>query len=104
MHIRLSQIKLNDSNDRVEMFMEKPKVNAAWINGGFFVCEPKIFDYIDKGDNTTWERTPLENLSKEGELYAYKHSGFWKPMDMLRDKIQLEELWNQNKASWKKWI
>ena len=101
---RFGAMELNDSNDRVEMFMEKPKVNAAWINGGFFVCEPKIFDYIDKGDNTTWERTPLENLSKEGELYAYKHSGFWKPMDMLRDKIQLEELWNQNKASWKKWI
>jgi len=89
--------------DSVNNFMEKPKGDGSWINGGFFVCEPKIFDYLTEGDQTVWERKPLEDMAKDGELYAYKHYGFWKPMDMLRDKLQLEELWTKDNAPWKLW-
>lgn len=89
--------------DTVNNFMEKPKGDGSWINGGFFVCEPKIFDYLTEGDQTVWERKPLEDMAKDGELYAYKHYGFWKPMDMLRDKMQLEELWSKGNAPWKLW-
>lgn len=87
---------------KVNKFVEKPLGDGAWINGGFFVCEPQIFDYIDN-DETIWEREPLENMTKEGKVYAYKHYGFWKPMDMLRDKIELEKLWNEGNAPWKIW-
>ncbi|MBU3928503.1 MAG: glucose-1-phosphate cytidylyltransferase [Bacteroidetes bacterium] len=90
-------------NDAVHNFMEKPRGDGSWINGGFFVCEPKIFDYITEGDQSIWERKPLEDLAKDGELFAYKHYGFWKPMDMLRDKMQLEELWSKGNAPWKLW-
>lgn len=100
---RFGAMELEQETDKVNLFIEKPKGDGAWINGGFFVCEPRIFDYIDNGDQTIWERTPLESIAKNGGLYAYKHYGFWKPMDMLRDKIQLEELWNNNKAPWKNW-
>ena len=86
----------------VTSFMEKPKGDGNWINGGYFVCEPGIFDYI-QGDETLWERDPLENLSANGQLLAYKHTGFWKPMDTLRDKIELENEWQTGKAPWKKW-
>ena len=89
---RFGAMEFDEHSNQVNHFMEKPKGDGAWINGGFFVCEPKIFDYIDQGDQTTWERTPLEKLAAEGELFAYRHDGFWKPMDTLRDKIQLEEL------------
>lgn len=90
-------------HDQVNHFMEKPKGDGAWINGGFFVCQPKVFKFIDQGDATVWERSPLEKMAADGELYAYKHYGFWKPMDMLRDKMQLEELWNKGIAPWKSW-
>jgi len=90
-------------NDAVENFIEKPKGDGSWINGGFFVCEPQIFDYIIDGDLSIWERKPLENMAIDGELFAYKHHGFWKPMDMLRDKMQLDELWLNGKAPWKLW-
>jgi glucose-1-phosphate cytidylyltransferase len=89
--------------DRVNHFMEKPKGDGSWINGGFFVCEPKIFDYLTEGDQTVWEQKPLQDMAKDGELFAYKHYGFWKPMDMLRDKLQLEELWTKENAPWKIW-
>jgi len=89
--------------DSVNSFMEKPKGDGSWINGGFFVCEPMIFNYLTEGDQTVWERKPLEDMAKDGELFAYKHYGFWKPMDMLRDKIQLEELWIKENAPWKIW-
>jgi glucose-1-phosphate cytidylyltransferase len=91
-----------DENDRVISFKEKPKGDNAWINGGFFVLESKIFDYIE-GDRTVWEREPLEYLAKEGELAAYRHTGFWQPMDTLRDKNQLDELWGSGKPPWKTW-
>lgn len=90
------------SNNQVESFFEKPKGDGSWINGGFFVCEPKIFEYI-KGDETIWEREPLENLAKDGQLTAYKHSGFWKPMDTLKDKQDLNEFWETKRAEWKIW-
>lgn len=89
--------------DLIKKFAEKPKGDGAWINGGFFVCEPKIFDYIKEGDSTILERSPLEALAKNNELVAYKHEGFWKPMDTLRDKVQLEQLWADKKAPWKVW-
>lgn len=101
---RFGAINLDEQNDKVNYFMEKPRGESAWINGGFFVCEPKIFNYINNGDQTTWEQSPLEALAKDGELFAYRHLGFWKPMDTLRDKLQLEELWNKNEAPWKTWI
>lgn len=100
---RFGALEIND-DALVCKFMEKPKGDGGWINGGFFVCEPKVFDYIDKGDETIWERSPLESLSQDGELYAFKHYGFWKPMDILRDKIQLENMWNKGIAPWKNWI
>jgi glucose-1-phosphate cytidylyltransferase len=86
----------------VHSFMEKPKGDGSWINGGFFVCEPKVFDYIE-GDSTIFEREPMENIAKDGEMVAFKHEGFWKPMDTLRDKQELEEDWTKNKAKWKIW-
>lgn len=92
-----------DPNSGVSDFREKPKGDGNWINGGFFVCEPNALDYIIHGDSTAWENSPLENLAKEGELFAYKHSGFWQPMDTMRDKIYLNNLWDKGDAKWKVW-
>jgi glucose-1-phosphate cytidylyltransferase len=89
--------------DLVTRFVEKPRGDGSWVNGGFFVCEPKIFDYIKDGDSTIFELKPLENLAQDGELVAYKHESFWKPMDTLRDKVQLETLWSEGRAPWKIW-
>lgn len=83
-------------------FEEKPQGDGGWINGGFFVLEPKVFSFIN-GDTTVWEREPLERIAKAGQLSAYKHTGFWLPMDTLRDKVKLEELWELRKAPWKVW-
>ncbi|MGL2995227.1 glucose-1-phosphate cytidylyltransferase [Flavobacterium sp. TSSA_36] len=89
-------------NDQVNSFLEKPKGDGAWINGGFFVCQPEVFDYID-GDDTIFEKKPMEQLAKDGQMIGYRHHGFWKPMDTLRDKVELEESWALNKAAWKTW-
>lgn len=94
---------LNLDGDLVSKFIEKPKGDGGWINGGFFVCQPSIFNYISEGDSTTFERTPMEMLASESQMAAFKHSGFWKPMDTLRDKMQLEALWESGKAPWKVW-
>ena len=91
-----------DNSQNVLSFQEKPKGDGSWINGGFFVLEPEIFDYI-KDDNSIWEKEPLENLAKDNQLIANKHHGFWRPMDTLRDKKQLDEMWKNNKALWKLW-
>lgn len=90
-------------DSKIESFQEKPKGDGTWINGGFFVCEPKVFDYLNEGDATVFEKEPLENLASDGELYSYKHFGFWKPMDTLRDNKVLNQLWDSNKALWKTW-
>lgn len=87
---------------RVLSFQEKPKGDGAMINGGFFVLSPKVLGYLD-GDATIWEQQPLQRLAADGELMAYEHQGFWQPMDTLRDKIYLEELWASDKAPWKSW-
>lgn len=92
-----------EDNGLVNNFLEKPKGEGSWINGGFFVLEPGIFDYIKQGDATIWEKEPLENLTKDRQLVAYKHYGFWDCMDTLRDKIRLENLWQSEKAPWKVW-
>ena len=93
---------LDLAGHRVKSFREKPQGDGAKINGGFFVLSKKVFDYISS-DTTVWEREPLERLAIEGDLAAYQHEGFWKPMDTLRDKIHLEELWQSGKAPWKVW-
>jgi glucose-1-phosphate cytidylyltransferase len=90
-------------NQQIGSFQEKPKGDGTWINAGFFVCEPKVFDYIEEGDETIFERTPLENLAKDGELFSYKHYGFWRPMDTLRDNKILNDLWDKGQAKWKLW-
>lgn len=86
----------------VNGFQEKPQGDGGWINGGFFVLSPKVIDYIE-GDLTVWEKEPMENIAKDGELSVYFHNGFWQPMDTLRDKKHLEELWVTGKAPWKIW-
>ncbi len=91
-----------DENSEVKSFEEKPKGDGAMINGGFFVLSPKVLDLIND-DKTIWERSPLEQLAQRGELMAYQHTGFWQPMDTLRDKTLLEELWSSNQAPWKAW-
>jgi glucose-1-phosphate cytidylyltransferase len=93
---------LRFEGDRVTGFQEKPVGDGGWINGGFFVCSPKVGDYID-GDLTVWEREPLERLAAEGQLGVHFHHGFWQPMDTLRDRRHLEELWAAGKAPWKIW-
>ncbi|MEO8330910.1 MAG: glucose-1-phosphate cytidylyltransferase [Gallionella sp.] len=93
---------LNLDGDRVASFEEKPHGDGAWINGGFFVLSPKVIDLIE-GDATIWERGPMEKLARDGQFVAYLHSGFWQPMDTLRDKVHLEELWQSGKAPWKVW-
>ena len=93
---------LEMDGDRISSFMEKPKGDGGWINGGFFVCDPKVFEYLD-GDSTIFEREPLERMAEDKELFAFKHTGFWKPMDTLRDKNQLEEMLANNTAKWKTW-
>ena len=88
--------------DQVTGFQEKPQGDGGWINGGFFVLEPGVFDMVSS-DSTTWEAEPLQRLAAEGQLQAYRHHGFWQPMDTLRDRVHLEELWASGKAPWKRW-
>ena len=90
-----------DNDNKVLDFTEKPKGDGAWINAGYFVLEPEIFNYINKGDETVWEREPLRGLARDRKLAAYKHKGFWRPMDVLRDRTELNNLWNSGKAPWK---
>ena len=93
---------LDIQNRQVMSFKEKPKGDGAMINGGFFVLSPKVLDYISN-DSTVWEQEPLITLAKDGELMSYEHHGFWQPMDTLRDKVHLEELWESGNAPWKLW-
>lgn len=97
---RFGALDIQGSN--VERFLEKPKGDGGMINGGFFVLSPRVLEYLD-GDSTVWEQQPLQRLALEGELMAFEHHGFWQPMDTLRDKLYLEELWTSGKAPWKQW-
>ena len=90
------------TEEKISAFQEKPPGDGSWINGGFFVLEPSVFDHI-AGDDTAWEREPLERLARAGQLSAFKHSGFWQPMDTLRDKTYLESLWAAGDAPWRVW-
>ena len=94
---------LDIEDGAVKNFKEKPRGDGGMINGGFFVLSPKVIDYLNENDNTIWEQGPLKQLSKEGQLMAWTHDGFWQPMDTLRDKQLLEEYWINNTAPWKKW-
>lgn len=98
---RFGAMQLDGAN-QVTTFQEKPEQDYSWVNGGFFVLEPRVFDFI-QGDMTVFEKEPLAGLAAAGELMAYKHAGFWQPMDTLRDKNRLEELWQSGQAPWKVW-
>ncbi len=93
---------LNMQDHKIVNFQEKPAGDGGWISGGFFVLSPRVLDYIG-GDQTIWERDPMEKLAHEGQLSAFMHEGFWQPMDTMRDRVLLEELWNSGKAPWKTW-
>lgn len=99
---RFGALKINDENQVIE-FKEKPEGDGSWINAGYFVCEPQIFNYIKNGDMTIFEKEPLQELAKNGEIFTYKHDNFWKPMDTLNDKNMLNRLWDENKAPWRVW-
>ena len=99
---RFGAFSLADGETRVPRFAEKPKGDGAWVNGGFFVLEPAALDHV-RDDNTVWEREPMEHLAHDGRLSAFRHAGFWQPMDTLRDKMYLEDLWAKGNAPWKVW-
>jgi glucose-1-phosphate cytidylyltransferase len=99
---RFGAFSLGSDQNKILHFREKPQGDGAWVNGGFFVVEPRAIDYIEN-DATVWEREPLEQLARDGQLAAYRHSGFWQPMDTLRDKMFLEELWRSPQPPWKVW-
>lgn len=101
---RFGAFTLEAHQARIQSFKEKPKggLDGAWVNGGFFVLEPEVFDYIE-GDATVWEQEPMQRLAQDGELSAYRHTGFWHPMDTLKDKNDLENLWQTRQAPWKVW-
>lgn len=99
---RFGSFSLGHNDSRIHAFREKPREDGSWINGGYFVLEPKVVDFI-KSDSTVWEREPMEELARSGQLSAYRHDGFWHPMDTLRDKHVLEDLWSSGKAPWKVW-
>lgn len=100
---RFGAFKLGKGEHVIDSFNEKPKEEGAWINGGFFVLEPEVLDLIE-GDSTVWEREPLENLANSNELAAFRHYGFWHPMDTLRDKNNLENLWQSDSCPWRVWV
>ena len=99
---RFGALSLEAGENRVSHFREKPQGDGTWVNGGFFVLNPKAIDYIE-GDSTSWEAQPMERLAADGELVAFRHDGFWQPMDTLRDKRLLDDLWTAGKAPWKVW-
>jgi glucose-1-phosphate cytidylyltransferase len=99
---RFGAITLKSEQSKIISFSEKPKGDGAWINGGYFVLDPEVLNYIEN-DTTVWEQEPLKTLARDGELSAFKHAGFWQPMDTLRDKMYLEDLWNSNNPPWKVW-
>lgn len=99
---RFGAFRLQEGETTVDSFREKPRGDSAWINGGFFVLEPEAIDYVE-GDDTVWEREPMEGLARDGEMSAYRHEGFWHPMDTLHDKKELDKMWEGEGAPWKTW-
>jgi len=99
---RFGALNILDDNS-VHSFMEKPKGDGIWVNGGYFICEPNIFEFINDGDKTIWEQQPMEQIANKGQMSAYKHTGFWRPMDTLKDKNDLNDMWEKNDAPWKIW-
>jgi glucose-1-phosphate cytidylyltransferase len=99
---RFGALSLRHDGNRIEEFVEKPSGDGGWVNGGFFVLESEVLDYVE-GDETVWEREPLGGLARDGQLVAYRHSGYWQPMDTLRDRMVLEEHWASGEAPWKSW-
>lgn len=100
---KFGALEIDLGTNKVKSFMEKPDGDRNWINAGYFVCEPEVLSFIKGGDSTSFEGKPLEEIAKAGQMHAYKHRGFWKPMDTLRDNSELNEMWEQNKAPWKVW-
>jgi glucose-1-phosphate cytidylyltransferase len=100
---RFGALNIDSASHQVLQFKEKPKGDGSWINAGYFVCEPGVMNYIDTRDDVIFEQEPLINMARKGELYAYRHSGFWMPMDSLRDKTELNRLWKNGNAPWKVW-
>ena len=101
---RFGSVHINPQTNMGESFEVKPDGEGNWINAGFFVCEPSVFDYLpENADEVMFERSPLQNIAKDGQMHAYKHRGFWKPMDMLKDNMDLENMWKKGVAPWKKW-
>lgn len=99
---RFGTFNLNKGQTHINHFREKPQGDGAWISGGFFIVEPQALDYV-AGDSTVWEQEPLQNMAKDGLLAAYRHDGFWHPMDTLRDKMVLEQMWESGNPPWKVW-
>jgi glucose-1-phosphate cytidylyltransferase len=100
---RFGALDIDDSTNQVLSFQEKPKGDGSWINAGYFICQPEVLDYIGDGDDMVFEQSPLKTLAKDGQVYTYKHNGFWMPMDTVRDKNHLNELWDNDQAYWKVW-
>jgi len=99
---RFGALNINENN-QVSMFKEKPKGDGSWINAGYFICQPEVLDYIGNGDGVVFEQDPLKSLAEDGQIYTYKHRGFWMPMDTLRDKNYLNEMCENNNATWMVW-
>jgi len=99
---RFGAFSMHKCDTLIHSFKEKPEGDGAWVNAGYFVLEPSVLEYIE-GDLTVWEQAPMEHLAQDKQLAAYKHPGFWQPMDTLRDKNYLEELWQKDDAPWKVW-
>jgi glucose-1-phosphate cytidylyltransferase len=101
---KFGSLDIDSTSGNVKSFLEKPSGDGNWINAGFFVCEPEVFDYIPENDDTVvFEKGPLEDIAKAGKMFAFKHTGFWKPMDILRDNVELNTMWEKGTAPWKVW-
>lgn len=100
---KFGALEIDLETKQVKSFLEKPDGDKNWINAGYFVCEPEIFDYIPDGDTVIFERKPLENIAKAGKMHAHLHNGFWQPMDTLRDNMELNEMWDSGSAPWQIW-
>lgn len=101
---KFGSVSIDPQTDMITSFLEKPDGDGNWINAGFFVCESEVFDYLPEGDDTcVFEKRPLEHIAFDGKMHAFKHRGFWKPMDMLRDNVELNGMWDKGAAPWKVW-